>query len=149
MKKINWGYGIIIAFALFISFILYFVIKVQTNSKYDNELVDTDYYKKELDYSNYMQKKQNAINLENKVQILKNQNGVEINFPPDFDYKKISGKISLYRPSNQKLDCEIPISLSSTKLLIPKNILIDGLWDITIEWEYNQKKYINTESLKM
>jgi hypothetical protein len=34
--KINWGTGIVIAMALFMSFILYFVIKAQSNSKYDN-----------------------------------------------------------------------------------------------------------------
>ena len=45
--KINWGTGIVIAFALFMSFILYFVFKVQSDSKYDNELVTEDYYKKE------------------------------------------------------------------------------------------------------
>ena len=37
--KINWGTGIVIAFAIFITFILYFVFSVQSNSKYDNELV--------------------------------------------------------------------------------------------------------------
>jgi hypothetical protein len=43
--KINWGTGIAIAIALFMAFILYFVIKVQSNSKYDNELVVEEYYK--------------------------------------------------------------------------------------------------------
>ena len=37
--NINWGKGIVIAFVLFMSFILYFVIKVQSDDKYDNELV--------------------------------------------------------------------------------------------------------------
>jgi hypothetical protein len=37
IMKINWGTGIAIAIALFMAFILYFVIKVQSNSKYDNE----------------------------------------------------------------------------------------------------------------
>mgnify|MGYP006208917377 CR=1 FL=1 len=37
--KINWGTGIVIAFGLFMTFILYFVFEVQSNSKYDNDLV--------------------------------------------------------------------------------------------------------------
>ena len=40
--KINWGTGIVIAFGLFIIFILSFVYKVQSNQKYDNELVTKD-----------------------------------------------------------------------------------------------------------
>jgi len=46
--KINWGTAIVIAFALFMSFILFFVFKVQSDSKYDNELVTEEYYKKRL-----------------------------------------------------------------------------------------------------
>ena len=40
--KLNWGKAIVIAFALFITFIMYFVLKVQSDSKYDNELVTED-----------------------------------------------------------------------------------------------------------
>ena len=43
--KINWGVGIVIAFGLFITFILYFVVMVQSDSKYDNDLVVEEYYK--------------------------------------------------------------------------------------------------------
>ena len=45
--KFNWGTGIVIAFALFMTFILSYVFKVQSNDKYDHELVVEDYYKKE------------------------------------------------------------------------------------------------------
>ena len=45
--KINWGTAVVIAFALFMSFILYFVFKVQSDSKYDNELVVEKYYLEE------------------------------------------------------------------------------------------------------
>jgi hypothetical protein len=50
--------------------------------------------------------------------------------------KKIKGKVSLYRPSNKKLDFEIPISLSdATTLLIPKKVwqAVDG----TLIWNGN------------
>ena len=50
MKKINWGTGIVIAFVLFISFILYFVIKTSTDTTYEYDLVAKDYYKDELEY---------------------------------------------------------------------------------------------------
>ena len=38
----------------------------------------------------------------------------------------------------KKLDFEIPISLSSPHLLIPKSNLASGLWDISIDWEYDR-----------
>ncbi len=65
--KINWGTGIVIAFALFITFILYFVFKVQSDSQYDNELVVEEYYKQELKFENQMEKEQNAIDMTDKI----------------------------------------------------------------------------------
>jgi hypothetical protein len=77
------------------------------------------------------------------------EGGIVVEFPSDFDYSKINGKVSLYRPSSQKLDFEIPISLSSPHLLIPKSNLAGGLWDISIDWEYDGVKYLNKDSFKI
>jgi len=145
--KINWGTGIVIAFGLFITFILYFVFKVQSDSKYDNELVTEDYYKKEQQVQGDIEKQQSANKLEHKVVVTKTQEGLIVSFPEEFDFKNIKGKVSLYRPSSQKLDFEMPISLSSSNLLIPKSNLVSGLWDISIDWEYDNFSYLNKESI--
>jgi hypothetical protein len=146
--KINWGTGIVIAFALFMSFILFFVFSVQSNHKYDNELVVNEYYKKELVAQQDLDKEQNAYDLKNdKVVVKVLSEGIVIDFPKDFDYKSINGKVSLYRPSNQKLDFEIPISLSNSHLLIPKSNLVGGCWGIYIDWNYHGKKYLNKEEV--
>ena len=147
--KINWGTGIVIAFGLFMIFILSFVYKVQTDRKYDNELVTQDYYKAEGAVEHDIEKKNNANALATQVTIKKNEEGILVEFPADFDYSKIQGKVSLYRPSSQKLDFEINISLSSPHLLIPKSNLTGGLWDISIEWNYDGVAYLNKESFKL
>ena len=147
--KINWGTGIVIAFGLFMIFILSFVYKVQSNQKYDNELVTDEYYKKEATVQADIEKKQNANALKNLVVIKEVEEGISVEFPADFDYSKINGKVSLYRPSSQKLDFEIPISLSSPHLLIPKSNLAGGLWDISIDWEYDGVKYLNKNSFRI
>lgn len=145
--KINWGKGIVIAFILFMSFILYFVFKVQSDSKYDNELVTKEYYKKEQTVQTAIESVHNANNLTDKVAITKTTEGIVIRFPKQLDYTKIKGKVSLYRPSNQKLDFDTQIQLSSFDLLIPKNNLVDGLWDISVSWEYKGKMYLNKEEI--
>ena len=145
--KINWGTGIIIAFALFITFIMYFVFKVQTNVKYQNELVVEDYYKHDETFGTEMEESQNAEDLSNRVSIKETENGILVIFPKNFDFQKIGGKVSLYRPSNKKLDFEIPISLSTSNLLIPKSSLVGGLWDISVAWKYNSKDFMSKQSI--
>lgn len=146
--KINWGTGIVIAIVLFMSFILYFVFKVQTNSFYDSELVEDDYYKQEQFIDANMQKMKNALALEEPITIVREESGLKVNFPSTFEPSKINGKISLYRPSNQKLDSEIKISLSvDSHLLIPNQSFVDGLWDIIIDFEYKGTEYLKKESV--
>jgi len=141
--KINWGTGIVIAFALFMTFILFFVFKVQSNSKYDNELVVEEYYKHDAKYGDEMQKIQNAENLSTKPIIEAAAEGINIIFPSSFIPQQIKGKVSFYRPSAKKLDFEIPLQLNQTSLLIPKRDFADGRWDITMSWNYNNINYIS------
>lgn len=141
--KIDWGKGIVIAIVMFMTFILYFVFKVQLNRDYDNELVVQDYYKEEKNLDASMAKERNAKQLTDKVVFITDASGVSVQFPESFDHTKISGTVSLYRPSNQKLDFEIPVSLSSSHLLIPKSSLVDGHWGITVDWNYDGTEYIS------
>jgi hypothetical protein len=145
--KINWGTGIVIAFSLFIAFILYFVIKVQSDSKYDNELVVEEYYKHDVHFQEEMERTQNAYDLVDKPVLKTTSEGVTIVFPDVFVSNNIKGKVSLYRPSNKKLDFEIPISLSNATLLIPKKSLLGGHWDINMEWQYEGKSYLTKKKI--
>jgi len=143
--KFNWGTGIVIAFALFMTFILYFVVEVQSNSKYDNDLVVEEYYKHDAHFGEEMQRSQNAQNLVDKPKFTESPDGIVISFPVSFVPNKIKGIVSLYRPSNKKLDFETPISISESTLLIPKKSLIGGRWDINMEWQYEGKTYLTKE----
>lgn len=139
--KINWGTSIVIAFGLFMAFILFFVFKVQSNPEYDNELVVEEYYKHDARFQEEMLKIQSAEDLTVKPKIVPFEKGIKITFPSEFNPKNIKGKVSLYRPSNKKLDFEIPISLSDSTLLIPEKKLVGGRWDITLNWEYDGKEF--------
>lgn len=145
--KINWGTGIVIAFGLFMAFILYFVVEVQSNSKYDNDLVVEEYYKHDAQFGKEMERIQNAQDLPEKPKVELTTQGAQIKFPVTFVPTKIKGKVSLYRPSNKKMDFEVPISISEPTLLVPKKSLVGGRWDINMEWQYEGKSYLSKETI--
>ncbi|MCF8274375.1 MAG: FixH family protein [Flavobacteriaceae bacterium] len=145
--KFNWGTGIIIAFVCFISFIMYFVISMNFNDKYNHDLVTEDYYKVELGFQNDINKQKNANALEENITYTKTSEGLLLKFPQVLDSKKITGKVFLYRPSNKQLDFETPISLSEPYLLVPDKRLLDGRWNISIDWQYNGKSYLYKKSI--
>ena len=145
--KINWGTGVVIGFGSFMTFILFFVFLVQSNSKYDNELVADDYYKQESKVQGDIESQTLSNALKTKLKVVKTPEGLQIIFPADIDYNQINGTISLYRPSNQKLDFETKISLSSPIMLIPKHKLVSGLWEISINWNVDEISYLNKETV--
>lgn len=121
---------------------MYFVISMNTNNKYDHDLVTEDYYKQELEFQNEINKETNANNLANNITSTKTEEGIIITFPEDLLINSISGKVFLYRPSNKQFDFEMPISLSNQNLLIPDKRLLDGRWNIKVDWQYKGKKYL-------
>lgn len=146
--KFNWGTSIVIAFALFISFIMFFVLKVQSDSKYDNDLVVEEYYKHDVHFQDEMARIQNAHDLKEKPVISVKVDGVTIAFPASFSPKNIKGTVALYRASNKKFDFQVPLSFTdSASLFIPKEKFIGGEWYVNMEWKYEGKSYLTKEEI--
>ncbi len=144
--KLNWGTSIVIAFVAFISFILFFVVRMSTDYRANHDLVTEDYYKATLEYQDEINAEQNA-NTNAQLHVEKSSEGVLLTFPENLDLEVIKGTVSLYRPSNKNLDFDLPINLSKPHLLIPDKRLLDGRWDIKVAWEYEGEMYLHKESI--
>ncbi|WP_299116696.1 FixH family protein [uncultured Winogradskyella sp.] len=145
--KISWGTAIVIAFTCFIAFIMYFVISMSTDKKYNHDLVVEDYYQQELKFQKDIDKEENSKALRVDISWQKTHEGIVIKFPENLNIKNIEGIVFLYRPSNKHLDFEIPISLSNHNLLIPDKRLLDGRWNLKIDWTYNKNAYLFKEEI--
>lgn len=145
--KISWPTGIIIAIMAFVVFILSFVYRVTFMAEYDHHLVSEEYYKDELNYQQEIDKLNNAAILKENITLDKVDNGLLISFPSKFDPSQISGLISFKRLSNNKIDFQVPIKLQASKYLLSDNILVDGRWDVKIEWTVNNTTYLFKEKL--
>jgi hypothetical protein len=120
---------------------------MNVDKKYDHDLVTEDYYAEELAYQEDIDKLKNSNELTENVSFKKSDEGLLISFPKNIDFTKISGKVFLYRPSNKHLDFDTAISLSKPYLLIPDKRLVDGRWNIKIDWQYKGKSYLLKESI--
>ena len=145
--KIGWGTGIVIAIVAFMSFILYLVITMSTDTNFSHDLVTEQYYQQELGYQQEINAEKNLNDLEEKVTIEKNKEGLLIKFPTKFENEKVEGKVFLYRPSSKQLDFEIPISISDKYLLVPEQRLLDGRWNIKIAWNHKNIDYLFKKEL--
>lgn len=144
--KINWGTSIVLAFIAFISFILFFVVRMNMDSKANHDLVTEDYYKDALNHQTEIDAEINA-NAHEKVVFTRTDEGLVLTFPNTIDVSKIGGTVIMYRPSNKQLDFNVPLELSNHRLLLPNKRLVPGRWDIKIAWSYGEENYLQKESL--
>jgi len=140
--KINWGTGVVIGLVIFISFITFLVVNMLTDAKFDHDLVTEEYYQKELHYQEEIDAENNAFTLEENVTDYRTKDGWIIEFPENLELSKISGNLNLYRPSNKKLDFNIPLNLKEHQIFISEDKLVDGRWNINIYWEYDGKSLL-------
>jgi hypothetical protein len=145
--KISWPAGIILSLISFVLFILYFVYKVTFVPEYDHHLVSEDYYKDELNYQQEINKLNNAAELSQNITYKKVSDGLLISFPNEFNPSEIKGTINFQRGSNTKIDFNLPIELETHDYLIENSRLIEGRWDIKINWVVNGKAYLFKEKI--
>lgn len=136
-----------LAFIAFIAFIMYFVVLSFRDPASNHDLVTEDYYQKELKYQEDLDAAKNLEEAGGGMRIEVLEEGIIIRFPEYMEPGEIDGTVSLYRPSNKRLDFKTPIQLSERQLLIPRSSLLDGRWDLRVDWEYQGKPYLFQQKL--
>ena len=145
--KISWPTGIVLSIIAFMVFILSFVYKVTFLDDYDHHLVSEDYYNDELNYQQEIDKLNNAAALPENIKALTNEEGILIRFPSQFKSSDITGTIYFKRSSTAKIDFEIPIVLTENSILIKKENLVRGLWNVRIDWKHKEEEYLFKEKI--
>ncbi len=141
--KINWGTGLVIGMLAFISFIMYFVITMLSSTDYDHDLVTEDYYRAELYYQQDIDAEKNSLGMKEQIQVKNEGDKLIVQFPETMKLNEMEGNISFYRPSNKKLDFQIPFKeLSGNSLIVPEENLVKGRWNININWTNMDKDFL-------
>ena len=143
--KWNWGTGIVLAMILFITLIVTLVVLM---FKVDFQLVEEDYYPKELKIKQHLEKVKNNENLPEQIKIRQAGDKIEFLFPAVFQNKDISGTIHFYYIRNSEYDTVIPITKDKNNSQnIPVNRLWKGRYKIKIDYSVDGKGYYQEESV--
>ena len=141
----NWGYKIVLVYLVFISGMLFMAFK---SSEQDIELVTEDYYAKELVYQQKIDEIKRTASLSKPIEVNFNQQILTITFPDDFAAKKIKGSVTLYCPSNKKMDIQRSFDSNEKKVVVMIPVTKQGLHYVKLSWSaegisyYFEKKII-------
>ncbi len=134
MSKFNWGHGITLFFILFVGTLIMVLV---ASRSVDHSLVVDDYYAKDLAYQqHYNATKNNNDSSHITIEQDKVNNILVVTFKAD---KKVTGEVSLYRPSDKTKDFIIHITTNIME--VPLDMMIKGKWKIKTNWTSEGKPY--------
>ncbi len=135
-----WPIAITGFFAVAILFIVTFIAFAMRQRE---DLVSADYYEREVRY-------QSQLDAMNRSQVLAAQAVVTfepaqqvivITLPPA-QTQGATGNIHLYRPSDARLDRNVPLALDAAGIQrLDAKDLRDGLWKVRVTWSVGAKEY--------
>jgi len=142
-----WPRLIIAAFVLFAAFIGSMVYQAMQT---DVDLVSADYYEKEIAYQQHIDQVKATQRL--SEQVLINQASVaqtiSLVFPEKLTPIDVQGTIYFFRPSDAKLDFEVPLQLNIyNQQHIATTELTKGLWRVQINWQVAGQSYFNQKDI--
>lgn len=137
--KFNWGTGIVLAFLIMISGIIYLVsIAVQQ----DFDLVDKDYYQKSVNYQQHIAKIRNTEALPEKIRFEQTSDTLKMTFPNLGNVQEYSGEIHFYSPVAEKRDTTLAVKPNAGFVQsIDLKKLKPGRFMVKIDWSANQVDY--------
>jgi nitrogen fixation protein FixH len=111
----NWGYRIVVAFGLGVAFILFLVWKTM---QVDIEMVESNYYEKEMAFNGKLQATANAKALTSQISV--KQQGQEILLKIDSTTAAAitSADVHFYNPASEKSDKKLNLAASNNGIYI-------------------------------
>jgi len=136
----NWGWKIAIAY---IGFACMVVTMVVITSMKSVNLVEKDYYEKEINYQQQIDKIRNAVDIDDQVEVAFDQSNRLFNIKMDgYSGDEVNGTVHFFRPSDERLDVEQAIKLdASGKQIINLSSLEKGFWVAKLTWHIGDDSY--------
>jgi hypothetical protein len=144
--KISWGTGIAIFYSCFVIAMVSMVVMSARNK---SDLVQENYYQKDLNYEAFRVKRQNASRMSQPARInyIRADKQIRIQLPKEMAGS--TGQVSMFRASDKSLDLNFDLSLNEEAIMnIPSTgKFLRGLWTIQVEWESEGKSYYAEEEI--
>lgn len=147
MKKFNWGWGITLLYSGFVVFMVALAIKTTTIK---DDLVTPDYYAKELQYQERIDRIKNTHGLKEQPTWLVTEKAVSIKFPQEQVAQNVKAEILFYNTAQAKKDVKVTCMPDSSGLCaIDAKQLQHGVYKLQIDWNAGGVAYYNEGTINI
>jgi len=126
--------------ALVLGFVVFMVVLAIVAARQDFQMVEEDYYARELEYQTRIDKLNltDSLGLSPRVSVTGDGDLLEILFPVDSTVTAVTGTVLFYRPSSSERDRTQPLTTDRDgRQTIDVSDLISGLWRVKIDFSVN------------
>lgn len=138
----NWGWRITIVYSLFALTMIGAVIYSTT---LDVNLVEEDYYEKEVNYQQVINKKENALRDSATFDVAVVGDSVVIHFPTAV----AQGKAYFMRSADVNNDKKFELKVLNGKQTFSKELFKAGTYNLQIDWKGNSADYYWEEKINI
>lgn len=143
----NWGHKITVVIAIFI---IAMVSMVYLAFQQTNDMVDTNYYDKELKYQLKIDAAQNLNAASNEVLVTQYEKNVRVLLPKSLIQNFANGKLEFLKSDDKNKDLNLtfqPDSLGT--FTIEGKKFSRGLYKVRLQWESDDKSYYREQDLML
>lgn len=143
----NWGNKLLATFIVFGAGMSYLAYR-SLNTNF--ELVEKDYYNKELKYQQVIDGGTRANALSSPVKIEQKEKIIILQMPAEMINKQVSGNIWFYCAYDQQKDKKFDLNLTNEgNQLFNNEIIAPGNYTVKITWNDGEKTYYSEEKLSI
>lgn len=142
--RINWGTSIAIFYTAFVIIMISMVVYA---SKQDVNMVQEDYYDKDINYEAFRKSRANAqrVSEQIKVEYIQGEK-IYVSFPVSMKIEE--GVITMYRPSDRHLDRNFKIEVDgNNRAEISTSRLTRGSWRILLDWQHDGHAFYHEQQM--
>lgn len=135
----NWGNKLLVTFLVFGAGMGYLVFRAMSTNF---ELVEKDYYKKELRYQQVIDGTARANSLSSAVTIQQSGNDILLQMPEEMKTAEVKGTAWFYCAYNSKNDRKFDVQLNNEAVQrIQGKRIAAGTYTVKIDWTANGQSY--------
>ena len=137
---------IVIAMVCFMGYIAMFVYRAMN---LDVDLVSNDYYAQEIKYQDQIERVRRTQALGDVMLDYKPEDkSILLQMPATYQGMSLSGTITLFRPSDDKLDTQLALQLGRDQSqLLEVDDLESGLWKVRVSFSADNKDYYTEKTI--
>ncbi len=140
----NWGYKILMVYAVFVSGILFMVFR---SSATKVDLVTTDYYTEELKYQQTIDAVKRTGQLAGTTTSVASGDSLIIALPPAMVGRQVTGSLLLYCIADKDKDVQQTFTTNKGSVLMQLPPNNKGLHDVKVSWTSDGQTYYHEQKI--